>query len=214
MSILSGYNKYKRYIKTTDGYKLVSQWTSSNTVEMDDGNTLETNLGAIQGITSSLATDNENYALSASGGMRLQEQIDYIVDTRLWIMNNNLEDAQEEITYIEENIDEIEETIGKIKEYKYDIAAGTSLTFTSSNHSIFLFTISANNKNLRYYGIISFGSYNGATVNDIYRGASISVDIDTTNANNITITNNSTNTTAKMNFIRIGGDSELSEIIT
>ena len=64
MSVLSGYNRYKRYIKTSDGYKLCSEWTSSNSVEMGDGNTAETNLGAIQGITSSLATDNGKYALS------------------------------------------------------------------------------------------------------------------------------------------------------
>jgi hypothetical protein len=41
MGILSGFKKVKRYIKTTDGYALLSQWTSANTVEMDNGDTLE-----------------------------------------------------------------------------------------------------------------------------------------------------------------------------
>ena len=76
MSVASGYLKYKRYIKQSDGtYKLVSHWTSSNTVEMNDGNTLETNLGAVKGVTSSLASTSTGVALSASAGKSLQDQI-------------------------------------------------------------------------------------------------------------------------------------------
>lgn len=41
MSIISGYQKIKKMIKTASGYQLLSHWTSSNTVEMDDGTTLE-----------------------------------------------------------------------------------------------------------------------------------------------------------------------------
>ena len=40
MSILSGYDAYKKHIKTANGYKVVSQWTHPNTVEFDDGNSL------------------------------------------------------------------------------------------------------------------------------------------------------------------------------
>ena len=76
MSILSGYGKYKRYILTSEGYKLCSQWTSSNTVEMGDGNTAETNLGSIKGITDSLTATSSNIALSASAGNNLQTQVD------------------------------------------------------------------------------------------------------------------------------------------
>lgn len=95
MSILSGFSRFKRYRKTSDGYKLSSEWTSSDTVEMNDGNTAETNLGAIQGITSSLATDNSNYALSSSGGKDLQDQITELNSnkgnlglTKLWSNSN------------------------------------------------------------------------------------------------------------------------------
>lgn len=83
MSILSGYGKYKRYILTSEGYKLCSQWTSSNTVEMGDGNTAETNLGSIKGITDSLTATSSNIALSASAGNNLQTQLD--------TLNSNLE---------------------------------------------------------------------------------------------------------------------------
>lgn len=71
MSITSGYNKYKRYTKLSDGtYKLVSQWTSSNTVEMDSGSTLQATLGntSISGIgdgTVTGAIDSLNSNLSA-----------------------------------------------------------------------------------------------------------------------------------------------------
>lgn len=73
MSVLDGYNKYKRYIKTNDGYKLCSQWTSSNTVQMDDGNTLQTNLGAINGITDSLTATSSNIAASAAAVKTLND---------------------------------------------------------------------------------------------------------------------------------------------
>ena len=43
MSILSGFKKVRRRIQLPDGYKLLSFWTSSQTVEMDDGTTLESN---------------------------------------------------------------------------------------------------------------------------------------------------------------------------
>ena len=43
MSILSGFKKVRRYIKESNGYQLLSQWTSSQTVEMDDGTALEAN---------------------------------------------------------------------------------------------------------------------------------------------------------------------------
>ena len=80
MSILSGYTRYKRHILTSGGYKLCSQWTSSNSVVMGDGtddtNTLETNLGSIKGITDSLTATSSNIALSASAGNNLQTQVD------------------------------------------------------------------------------------------------------------------------------------------
>lgn len=48
MSIVSGYDKYKRYQKVSDDtYKLVSHWTSSNTVHFDDNSTAEEKIGAI-----------------------------------------------------------------------------------------------------------------------------------------------------------------------
>lgn len=41
MSILSGFFKTKKYRKTDDGYRLQSEWTSSETVVMNNEQTLE-----------------------------------------------------------------------------------------------------------------------------------------------------------------------------
>lgn len=75
MSILSGYGKFKRYLLTNEGYKLCSQWTSSNTVHFDDNKTAQTKLGAIDGITDSLTATSSNVALSAKAGKSLQDQV-------------------------------------------------------------------------------------------------------------------------------------------
>ena len=75
MSILSGYGKFKRYLLTDDGYKLLSQWTSSNSVHFDDDKTAETKVGAIDGITDSLTSTNSRIALSAKSGKDLQDQV-------------------------------------------------------------------------------------------------------------------------------------------
>lgn len=70
MSILSTFKKYKDYILTENGYQLSSRWTKSDAVVMGDGtddtNTLESNLGAIKGITSDLACEDTNVAASMS----------------------------------------------------------------------------------------------------------------------------------------------------
>ena len=76
MSILSGFFKTKRYRKTTDGYKLESNWTSGNTVELDDGNTVQNNLGAIKGITTSTSVAEEGYAADATTIAALNTTVD------------------------------------------------------------------------------------------------------------------------------------------
>ncbi|MDL2301484.1 hypothetical protein LJC58_03920 [Lachnospiraceae bacterium OttesenSCG-928-D06] len=50
MSIISGYQKVKNRILTSSGYQLLSRWTSSESVECNDGNTIETKVGDINGI--------------------------------------------------------------------------------------------------------------------------------------------------------------------
>lgn len=93
MSILSGFKKYKDYILTSSGYQLSSRWTKSDAVVMGDGtddtNTLEKNLGSIQGITDSLTATSSNVALSAAGGNNLQSQIDTL-NSNLTDVNNSL----------------------------------------------------------------------------------------------------------------------------
>lgn len=66
MSIASGYQKFKDYIKQTAGsYILASRWANANTLECDDGKTLQTKVGGINGITSSKTANAEDIAASA-----------------------------------------------------------------------------------------------------------------------------------------------------
>ncbi len=44
MGVLSGYKRFKKYLRTGDGYKLCSEWTKSDSVEMNDGKTLQENM--------------------------------------------------------------------------------------------------------------------------------------------------------------------------
>lgn len=46
MAILSGFFKTKKYRKTPSGYKLQSEWTNAETVEMPDGSTLKSTANA------------------------------------------------------------------------------------------------------------------------------------------------------------------------
>ena len=73
MSILTGFKKVKNYILTSSGYQLLSRWTSSQTVEFDDGETAQAKLGEINGIAKTYvdmkkATDN-SMAVSAKAVM-------------------------------------------------------------------------------------------------------------------------------------------------
>lgn len=73
MSILTGFKKVKNYILTSSGYQLLSRWTSSQTVEFDDGKTAQAKLGEINGIAKTYvdmkkATDN-SMAASAKAVM-------------------------------------------------------------------------------------------------------------------------------------------------
>lgn len=79
MSILSGYKKFKKYIKTSSGFQLQSLWSNANTVEADDGKNMQTKVGAINGITSSTTANSADIAASAN-----------LVNTRCNELSNNL----------------------------------------------------------------------------------------------------------------------------
>lgn len=75
MSILSGYKKVKNYIETGSGKKLLSRWTSSNTVEFEDGKTAQTKVGAIKGITTSTSATETGYAADATTVAALNQSL-------------------------------------------------------------------------------------------------------------------------------------------
>ena len=66
MAIVSGYQKMKDYIKQTSGYQLLSRWANANTLECDDGETLQNKVGGISGISSSLTANSTTQAASTN----------------------------------------------------------------------------------------------------------------------------------------------------
>lgn len=131
MSILSGFFKTKKYRKTDTGYQLQSEWTSASTVEMADGNTAETNLGAIQGITDSLTATSSNVALSAKAGSNLQGQIDEL--------NSNL---NKKLFY--------PNFANRLRQYN-----GTAFEYTINSSGVFLIAKITNTDNAKYQAAIT-----------------------------------------------------------
>ena len=66
MAIVSGYQKMKDYIKQSSGYKLLSRWANANTVECDDAQTVQSKIGGITGISSSLTANSSTQAASTN----------------------------------------------------------------------------------------------------------------------------------------------------
>lgn len=57
MGVLEGFKKIKKYVLKEDGYHLLSHWTSSNTVEMNNGNTLEEKMTSIDNTLDNMISD-------------------------------------------------------------------------------------------------------------------------------------------------------------
>ncbi len=131
MSVLTGFQKVIRHIKTTDGYKKLSQWTSSNSVEFDDGYTAQTKLGAINGITDSTTADNSNIALSAKGGLTLQQGVNTAYNTAV-----NVDTKHSTVTdvVIAEGQSSVTDIVNRLK-LKSKIVTG-SLSFTFSGTTL------------------------------------------------------------------------------
>lgn len=85
MSILSGFEKVKRYIKTTDGYKKLSQWTSSQTVELADGSTLQEKVQNWDDAYSSIHSHENKDVLDGTTATYTSEQ-----DTAISTLKNSL----------------------------------------------------------------------------------------------------------------------------
>ena len=73
MSVLSGFLKFKRHVLKNDGYHLVSEWTSSDTVEMSNGNTLEQEIAKLKDVE---LTQAEYDAL---GDEKLTNNVNYFI---------------------------------------------------------------------------------------------------------------------------------------
>lgn len=97
MSILSGYKKVKNYIETGSGKKLLSRWTSSNTVEFEDGKTAQTKVGAIKGITTSTNTKETGYAADATTVAALNQSLGNLSNKQDWKKIGEFGDVNEHV---------------------------------------------------------------------------------------------------------------------
>ena len=78
MPISPGYKKMKNYLKESGKFKLISRWTNANTVECDDGKTVQSKIGGIDGISSSLTANSTTQAASTNLTHQLRQNIDNI----------------------------------------------------------------------------------------------------------------------------------------
>lgn len=79
--IITGRKFRKLVDEATKLWQRISFWTKACDVEFDDGNTAETKLGAINGITDSLVSTSPNVALSAAAGKNLQDQVTQLTNS-------------------------------------------------------------------------------------------------------------------------------------
>lgn len=97
MGIISGFAKMKNYILTSEGYKLLSRWTSSQTVHMGDGSddtdTVEYRFGAMKGITTSTNVSETGYAADAKTVSEINQSLTYIYQSILGLNNAEMLDA-------------------------------------------------------------------------------------------------------------------------
>lgn len=142
MSIQSGYKKVKDYILESSGYKLLSRWTSSNTVEFDDGTTAQDKVGAVKGITASTTATDAGYAASAtqmnpnvSGSLAAKvDSLDKSIVKNVNSLNLKLGKVYNDTTVITKNIPAAKKTtfirFNNIDFGTYIVFAKVSLTTT------------------------------------------------------------------------------------
>ena len=103
MAIVSGYQKMKDYIKQTSGYQLLSRWANANTLECDDGETLQNKVGGISGISSSLTANSTTQAASTNLTNQLYQNINKVSSEMAAITDSGAitgMDAREDGVYI------------------------------------------------------------------------------------------------------------------
>lgn len=137
MGILSGFKKFKRYIRTEDdNYILDSEWTSSETVQMNDGGTLEENLGGITGITDSLTSASSNVAASAKAISTLKQSVDTKSDSSH--IHDDRYFTETEINALLSSYFTKTEINSLLNDYVKPNQIGTKITATLSDSTLYL----------------------------------------------------------------------------
>lgn len=153
MAILSGFFRSKKRRKTNDGYKLESQWTSSQTVVMGDGtddtDTVESRFGDIKGITTSTTESETGKVLDASTYATNVGAIQGITSS-LATDNENYalsasagKDLQDQITDVNSNLGKTISNVASIVGYTEGIRRTSAHSVTFNNTNFVLVDVSA-----------------------------------------------------------------------
>lgn len=147
MAIVSGYQKMKDYIKQSSGYKLLSRWANANTVECDDAQTVQSKIGGITGISSSLTANSSTQAASTQLTNQLYQNIAQVSSEMASLTDSGAitgMDAREDgvyITYVPTaGADAVTKKLGSpelhIPEWRYVLTGGnTFLRFENPGYS-------------------------------------------------------------------------------
>lgn len=154
MSILTGYKRVKNWVLTSDGYKLLSRWTSANSVEFEDGKTLESKLGSINGIVKTIGeinttTDNSLVpsAISVREGLSsLKQELLNNVDSSLNgestnpIQNKAVKQAVDNILLTKADTNALNTLNTEVNKKADKSALGTQVTFALSGTTLYINT--------------------------------------------------------------------------
>ena len=154
MSILTGYKRVKNWVLTSGGYKLLSRWTSANSVEFEDGKTLESKLGSINGIVKTIGeinttTDNSLVpsAISVREGLSsLKQELLNNVDSSLNgestnpIQNKTVKQAVDNILLTKADTNALNTLNTEVNKKADKSTLGTQVTFALSGTTLYINT--------------------------------------------------------------------------
>ncbi|MBO5389826.1 MAG: hypothetical protein J6A59_17160 [Lachnospiraceae bacterium] len=108
------------------------------------------------------------------------------------------------------NLEQTNSNLDAIKSYSFSLGAGESITLNAEIASTFLLILFANNVVVRYEGLMSFSSYSGARITQLFGGSQVSVE--TVDTYNVIIKNNSTSTRVNVKVIRLAGIVDITKV--
>lgn len=160
--IVTGRKFRKLVDEATKLWQRISFWTKASDVEFDDGSTAETKMGAINGITDSLASTSSNIAASAKALSQLNNNLmsrpEWIIDENGKITGYKTQGGADTVfPFINEGkiIDVVTQSsnafdLSAYDNYRYLVFSANSIPFTVDNNCIYMPSAIICDKNLKF----------------------------------------------------------------